>query len=48
MVGDARRRHGELFRDLAGGEVALFEHFENTAAGGITESFEEKVQGLYN
>jgi hypothetical protein len=33
---------------LTDGEVALLEHFQDTAAGGIAESFKQKVQCLYN
>ena len=36
--------HGEGFGDLACGEVALFEHFENATAGGIAKCLKEKVQ----
>ena len=44
MVGNARRAHGKSLGDFARGEVALFQHLEDAAAGGIVERFEEKVQ----
>ena len=35
-------------RDLAGGQVAFLEHFEDAAAGRIAERLEEEVQWIYN
>ncbi len=48
MIRDARSGHGKSGADLAGGEVALLEHFEDAAAGRIAESFEEEVQQVLN
>ena len=48
VIGNARRGHGEGLGDLARGQVALLEHFEDAAAGRIAECFEEKVQWMYN
>jgi hypothetical protein len=44
MVGNARSGHGKSLANFADGEIALLEHLENAAAGGVAEGFEEKIQ----
>ena len=48
MIGNAGGAHVEALADLADSEIPILEHFEDATAGGIAESFEEKVQWLYN
>jgi hypothetical protein len=47
MIRNARGGHLEGFADLADCEVLFFEHFQDAAAGGITERFKKKVQRLH-
>jgi len=45
MIGDARGAHGKGVGDLARGEVAVAEHFEDVPAGVVLKGFELQVHG---
>ena len=48
VVGDAGRAHRKRIADLAGVQIALPQHFENTPPGLILQGFEKQVQWLDN